>query len=236
MPSSSLKNRVRMLLYRRQFSTHFNTPVKFHGAGYQVNERIVELPFVFSRLPGDGRGRRLLEFGCTRSTLALSLASMGYEVTGVDLRPWAVEHPSFRFLQGNLLDLDLPQFDFVTSVSVIEHVGLGAYRENRDEGALAAVLERIAGLLAADGRAIVTVPCGQPSADDFLRSFAPAELLELCARCGLRPVEEQYFRRSELRYWSPCSAAELAEVPNAPDRRGRTGVNGVGCFVFARSG
>ena len=236
MPRFPFKSLVRKLLFAQQYSTHFNTPVKFFGGGYQVNERIIELPFVFSELPGDGRGHKLLEFGCTRSTLALSLASLGFEVTGVDLRPWDVEHPNFHFRQGNLLDLDLPTFDFITSVSVIEHVGLGAYRERRDEGDLTAVLRRLAQLLTPDGRAIITVPCGQPSTDDFLRSFAPDEFVTLCERCDLRLATSKYFHRSSFTAWSPSTAEDLTKVSNAADQRGRTGTNGVGCFVFRRTG
>lgn len=235
MALSALKQLLKRRLLARSYATHFNVPVRFTRHGYQVNERILELPYVFAHLPSEPAGKRVLEFGCTGSTLALSLASLGFEVTGVDLRPCELEHPRFRFLQGNLLDLELPAFDVITAISVIEHVGLGFYRESRDERALLEVLRRLSGLLAPGGRAIFTVPCGQPRVDRFMRSFAPEEFPDVCRRGGFEPLAASFYRRAGLRDWSPCSPTEAAEISNDPAERGRTGVNGVGCFVFGRA-
>lgn len=112
------------------YDRYFNPPVRFRDGNWFANERLVELPFIFSQIDMDGSGRRALEFGCTRSTLALQLASLGYDVVGVDLRPYDLAHPNLSFFQGNVLDLDVGAenaFDLVTAVSVIEHVGLGAH-------------------------------------------------------------------------------------------------------------
>ena len=64
------------------YSSYFNTPVKFHGGEWYVNERIVELAFVHHHLHLDGTDKRLLDLGCTRSDLAMQLAALGYQVVG----------------------------------------------------------------------------------------------------------------------------------------------------------
>src|SRR2546428_9643071 len=52
-----------------------------------VVERVVEIPFVVRHVPPVAN-TRILDFGCTESPLPIHLASLGYQVTGVDLRPY----------------------------------------------------------------------------------------------------------------------------------------------------
>ena len=52
-----------------------------------INERIVEIPFVFQNLILK-KGSKVLEFGCCQSSLAMQLASLGYRVTGVDFNDY----------------------------------------------------------------------------------------------------------------------------------------------------
>jgi SAM-dependent methyltransferase len=214
-------------------SKYFNLPVKKVGDEWYVNERLVEMPFVLQALPAEGIGKRVLEFGCTRSWLALQLAALGYEVTAIDLRPYPLTHPNLEFLQSNVLDYhDESGFDVITAVSVIEHIGLGAYGEASDSGDLQRVADKLVSLLRANGRLIVTLPMGMPYQDDFLRSFTPAEIHRVFGHDNLQPMLERYFRREEGRVWRPANLEEIGSVDNSRQASGPTGVNGVGCFVW----
>jgi SAM-dependent methyltransferase len=216
-----------------RYSHHFNTPIKFAEGDWQTNERIVELPYVFGKL-GDARSRlNILEFGCTRSHLAVSLASMGHTVTGVDLRPYPFHHPNFEFFQGNLLTFEPSVlFDCIVSISVLEHIGLGAYGEPPDSAALEAVIEKLGVLLRLDGKLIVTVPFGRSYADEFLRSFAFAELKTLFRAFEL--TDEAYYVRDAFKYWQSSDRKTAASISNAKSVRGKTGVNCVVCLTWKK--
>ncbi len=112
------------------YADHVNAPIKWHRGHWFVNERLVELAYVHKFVSVDGQGKRALDFGCTRSDLALQLAAFGYDVVALDLRDYEFTHPMVTFHKQNLLDYeDALGFDYITAVSVIEHIGLGAYQE-----------------------------------------------------------------------------------------------------------
>lgn len=214
------------------YSDHFNPPVKFIDGGWYVNERLIERAFVLCHLGLEGSGRRVLDVGCTRSDLAMQLAGLGYEVTGVDLRPFGFSHPRLRFEQVDVRDLEDDGFDAVVALSVLEHVGLGAYTDEPDEEALEEFARRLAELPRPGGQVLVTVPFGEPSVDDFQRSFSRSRLLNLFPSLDLE--EERYYRRTDHRHWSPVDLSEAEKVSNLPEDRGPTGANCVGCFKWIR--
>lgn len=203
-----------------------NTPLRYVGNQWFLNERLVERAFVFSRLGPRGDGERVLDFGCTGSDLPLALAGMGYEVTGIDLRPYPFDHPNLDFIQTNILDWGGKPFDAIVAVSSLEHVGLDAYGQEPDSGELQKVADRLQDLLKPDGRLLLTVPFGRPYQDDFLRSFSEGEIDQLFE--GLQTEKREFYRRDGHRYWHPCSMERASKVSN--ENRGMHGVNCVGCF------
>lgn len=97
-----------------------------------ITERILELPFVYRSLDIKPDAE-ILEFGCANSRLSIELASIGAKVTGVDLRPHPLTHPNFTFLLGDFFEQSFTEasFDAIIAISAIEHVGLGAYGEQK---------------------------------------------------------------------------------------------------------
>jgi SAM-dependent methyltransferase len=230
-----------ILAVRRRFATsnsskaasYFNLPVKLVSGQWRTNERLIELPFVFQILHSESQGKRALEFGCTRSWLALQLAAWGYDVTAVDLRPYPLSHPQLTVHQMNVLNLrDDEGFDLITAVSVIEHIGVGYYGETARSDDLPLTVEKLTSLLKVGGRLIVTVPVGKPHQDDFLRSFLPDEIEELFGQRNLQLIAERYFMRDSRGAWCPADRGLVALVDNSTEKRGPTGVNGVGCFAW----
>lgn len=143
----------------------FNPPVSLeHKRGDvvvdAVNERIVEVPFAFRSLAGLEPGSSVLDVGSSESTISLSLASLGYQVTALDPREYPLSHPNLNGLAARLQDWE-PEgsFDALLLISTLEHVGLGFYGEEGDvEDADREALERLGSWLAPGGRLVLTVP------------------------------------------------------------------------------
>lgn len=197
------------------------------GGRRSCNERIVEYPMVFRLLPDRGK---VLDVGCTSSRLPLQLASLGYEVHGVDLRPYPLAHPNFTFHQVDLLAADCPfppsSFDIVTAVSCIEHFGLGAYGDSPEQGGDLRFMAALRNLLRPGGTLILTVPYGRGGVTPKHRIYDATTLAHLVT--GFTRAEERYFRRVDGA-WRPATAAELADVasPTLP-------VNGVVTLAAVR--
>jgi SAM-dependent methyltransferase len=158
----------------------FNEPVPLEyregGVGVLlVNERIVEQPYVFAAVATAGPApRRVLDVGGGESTVGLSLASMGHEVTVVDPRGAPLEHPGLTVIKSRLDEVgdEAGPFDVAVALSAIEHFGLSHYTgEEGDTRADLEAVRRMGELLRPGGRLVLTVPLGEPSVDDFQRVY-----------------------------------------------------------------
>ena len=168
----------------------FNPPVTvFHHDGTvrpgDVNERIVEVPWVMGLATTLAPGSLVLDFGATESTVSLSLASLGLDVIAADLRPYPLTHPRIRSLTGPIEQWEGPErpLDAVFCVSALEHVGLGAYDETPTEDASLdrQIVERFAAWLRPGGEIAFTAPYGRWSVDELQRVYDQAHLDELFA-------------------------------------------------------
>ncbi|MEJ7826292.1 MAG: DUF268 domain-containing protein [Solirubrobacteraceae bacterium] len=170
--------------YASQAGMWFNPPVPVeHVPGavraLQVNERIVEQPFVFGALAGLPTGSRIIDVGGSESTVGLSLATLGHEVTLVDPRAHPLAHPNLRHAACRLDELEpaAAGFDAAVVLSAVEHFGLEHYGldaldERLDLAALVTLRER----LRPGGLLVLTVPFGVASVDRFQRVYDEAGL------------------------------------------------------------
>ncbi|MBD3214337.1 MAG: methyltransferase domain-containing protein, partial [Candidatus Lokiarchaeota archaeon] len=183
----------------------------------------------------NGVNKRILEFGCFKSYLAIELATIGYDVTGIDLRDYSFKHPNLRFFKINILNyMDEEKFDYITSISTIEHIGLGYYDQNEKGTDLNKVCEKLVSLLKDGGKLIFTVPVGMRYQDHFLRSFTRDEVINLF-KGHLELVKETYFRRYQnYQYWIRCGKNDIKQVSNDREDCGPFGVNGIGCYVWKK--
>jgi SAM-dependent methyltransferase len=168
----------------------FNPPVTvFHHDGTvrpgDVNERIVEIPWVMGLAASLEPGSLVLDFGATESTVSLSLASLGLDVIAADLRPYPLAHPRIRSLTGPIEQWDGPDrpLDAVFCVSALEHVGLGAYDEvpTEDRGLDRQIVERFARWLKPGGEIAFTAPYGRWEVNELQRVYDAPHLDELFA-------------------------------------------------------
>ena len=148
-----------------------------------TNERIVELPYVFRALSRAEPGTSVLDIGAAESTVAFSLASLGYDVTALDLRPYPLVHPRLKSVEGDIRERDPgTTFDVVLCISTLEHIGLATYGENAsgaDDSSDGRALERIRTLTRPGGVLVLTVPFGDASADMNQRSYDREDLERL---------------------------------------------------------
>ncbi len=172
--------------YAAQAGLWFNPPVPVeHHAGrvdvLLVNERVVEHPFVFGALANLRPGARILDVGGSESTVSLSLASLGHEVTVVDPRPQRLTHPGLHHAACRLDELPAgAPYDAAVALSAIEHFGLEHYGVKPDgERMDLAATTRLRDLVAPGGLLVLTVPFGEPSVDAFQRVYDEAGLAEL---------------------------------------------------------
>jgi 2-polyprenyl-3-methyl-5-hydroxy-6-metoxy-1,4-benzoquinol methylase len=164
----------------------FNSPVSISYEDRDVmvgdvNERIVELPYVLRALGGIPTGVNVLDVGATESLLSLYLASLGYHVTALDPRPYPLRHPRLEVAVAEAQRWEPKKtFDAVVCLSTIEHIGLGAYGEAKEgEGADLEAMNRIRTWTAPGGLLVLTTPFGDAQTDTFTRVYDRASLKEL---------------------------------------------------------
>jgi 2-polyprenyl-3-methyl-5-hydroxy-6-metoxy-1,4-benzoquinol methylase len=185
----------------------FNPPLtlRYVPSGVElgsVNERIVESSYAFRALGQVLPPARVLDVGSVESTVPLSLASLGYDVTALDLRPYPFRHPMLTTVESRLEDWDggSGEFDAIFCISTIEHVGLGWYGEEPDvEGADRRALARLRGFLARDGFLVLTVPYGTRSVDAVQRVYDRPALNELLD--GWRIEDLTIVRQRDQQTW-----------------------------------
>ncbi|RBY97325.1 SAM-dependent methyltransferase [Blastococcus sp. TF02-8] len=92
---------------------------RFRDLAAQGVDLVGEARLVDAMLP---RGSRVLDAGCGPGRVGGWLASVGHQVTGVDVDPVLIaaaeeDHPGPRWLVGDLAELDLPGEEFDAIVS-----------------------------------------------------------------------------------------------------------------------
>lgn len=196
---------------RNNYLRKFNFPVKYNKKfgkewSWKTSERIVEHPFVLKNISEDRR-YSILDFGCAKSLLPLQLASLGHNVIGVDLRDYEFKHKNFKFFKGNLLDYKLEyKFDYIISISVLEHI------EN-----LTPIMEYFYYALRGNGKLIITVPMGDWREETDFKIFSIENINTLFY--AYNTLKERFFGYYK-RVWIPTLYHKSKKL--------------VGCFVFQK--
>jgi SAM-dependent methyltransferase len=152
-----------------------------------TDERVVEIPWVISRIRRQGR---VLEIGYAFAEPAYlgGLLRAGVELVGVDLATRDVE--GMETVVADVRELPFPDesFDQILLVSTLEHIGadntvygLGA---ESDEGSRHAALLELARVLRRSGSLLVTVPLGEPGDHGWFRQEAEAGWTALFGAAG----------------------------------------------------
>ena len=136
-----------------------------------INERIVEHPWVFMNI-GIHQGR-ILDVGCCWSALPIHLASLGFEVWGIDIATYGLIHSNFKFVQEDICQTTLADefFDRVLAISTLEHIGLGHYGDPLGQGKDRLAIKEIYRVLKPEGKLMISVPFGKPLVTSGFRVY-----------------------------------------------------------------
>ncbi|MFB9333811.1 class I SAM-dependent methyltransferase [Actinoplanes octamycinicus] len=153
----------------------------------QGHDLVGEARLVDTMVP---RGARILDAGCGPGRIGGHLATLGHEVTGVDLDPELIaaavaDHPGPEWLVGDLSQLELPGPPFDAIVCAGNVMTFAA------PGSRVEILRRFARHLAPTGRAAIGFGAGRGySFDEFLADVAAASLTAdlLLSTWDLRPL------------------------------------------------
>jgi 2-polyprenyl-3-methyl-5-hydroxy-6-metoxy-1,4-benzoquinol methylase len=176
-----------------------------------VNERIVETPYVYRALARLQPGASVADVGAAESLVALSLAFLGYDVTAIDLRPYPFEHPRLRSVESPIEEWKHDgAFDAIVCLSTIEHIGLGAYGEDaKDDRADIAAMKRMHELTKPGGVLALTTRFGSANVDELQRTYDRPGLDELLD--GWQVDELTILRREDDTTWVLTDGAAHAK-------------------------
>jgi SAM-dependent methyltransferase len=168
-------------------------PLTWLQAPAATDERVIEVPWVLSRLVPSGR---VLEVGYAfaEAPYLAALLRSGVELVGVDLAGRDVD--GMDRVEADVRDLPLPEasVDQALLVSTLEHVGADnrGYGLEAEEapGSRVDALRELGRVLRPGGRLLVTVPLGEPGDHGWFRLDDVAGWTGLFASAGLF-VEEQ---------------------------------------------
>ena len=178
------------------------------GWGEGVDERCVEVPWIFSRYPKSvemimDAGCAYLKFDSIRRRLP---PETSVTLVTLDKRDMAFPVPTKKVqrLEADLrnLPLALQGFDVITCISTLEHVGMDntqlysediAYREQSERDYLKA-FEEFGRLLKKGGSLFLTIPFGARKNHGWLQVFDASMLDALKQVAVLEAVEEAIFR------------------------------------------
>lgn len=155
-----------------------------------TDERVVEVPWVLSRLVPAGR---VLEVGYAFAEPAYlaALLRSGVELVGVDLARREVDGMETVEADVRELPFEDGSFDQALLVSTLEHVGadttvygVSGRSQSREEPRERALRE-LARVLRADASLLVTVPLGEPGDYGWFRQEDERGWTRLFARAGL---------------------------------------------------
>lgn len=194
--------------FRSRFGLWVNHAVNVEYSPEEVrwaltNERVVEVPFVFQSLSALAPPARIIDVGSCESLVALELASLGYRVTAIDIRPYAYSHPNLAAVTASILDWegDDKPYDCAIVLSTIEHLGLPVYGQTRvEEDADLRAMERIRSLLRPGGLLIMTSPFGMSHVEPTQRVYSQQNLSRLLE--GFRVNSCRVTRRLDGKTWT----------------------------------
>jgi SAM-dependent methyltransferase len=161
-----------------------------------TDERVVEIPWVLSRLRASGR---VLEVGhaFAETPYLGGLLRSGVDLVGVDLAARDVEGMETARADVRELPFGDRSFDQVLLVSTLEHVGADntvyGLGKEADPDARVRALRELGRVLRQDGSLLVTVPVGEPGDYGWFRQEDHRGWQRLYARGGLFVDEQETY-------------------------------------------
>jgi SAM-dependent methyltransferase len=219
--------------------------------GFGVDERVIEYPWVISRL-GKGSGR-LLDAGSTLNYPYL-MAVDAIATKQVAIMTLAPEQQfgkaNISYLYGDLRDIwfkaDL--FEQIVCISTLEHVGLDNTRLYTSDTAFAEaqlqdyrqVLRELKRVLAPGGQLLLTVPFGKAQNFGWMQQFDATGLAEIVTTLGHDTTQQTIYQYtsqgwilSDANHCAECEYFDVHTTPTpATDRA--AAARAVACLEFTK--
>ena len=130
----------------------------------------------------------------------VGIISQFIPTTMIDIRPLTVSLPELSFIKGSVLKLPFKDGEIasLSSICVIEHIGLGRYGDPLDSFGPEKAAKELARVLSTRGSLYISVPVDNENKVYFNahRAFTREYVLELFST--LKKVEEKYIYGNEL--------------------------------------
>ena len=132
----------------------------------QQHEWQSDYPWFIKRI----KGNKILDLGCmTHAFFTHILCEYGFEVTGVDLHKSqfeieiSLDFRNFHYISSDVRNIPLPDNTFSTIVapSLLEHIGVGFYKEGKNLSGRIDALTEWHRLLKNNGLLLIQVPYGK---------------------------------------------------------------------------
>jgi SAM-dependent methyltransferase len=173
-----------------------------------VNERIVELPFVFRglRLPPESR---VLDVGSQWSVVPLHLAALGYRTVAMDLAHVPIQGGGADLVRADVRRSPFREgaFDGATMVSTLEHIGIGFYDESQAREDDVVAMDELRRIVKPGGLLVLTVPFGRGGSGSLQRAYDGPRLRRVTQ--GWTWTEARFFAR-HLASWREVSEEDAS--------------------------
>jgi len=132
--------------------------------------------------------------------VTMGILSQFMPVTLIDLRPIVVELENLHFEYGSILELPFPDetIDSLSSLCVVEHIGLGRYGDSLDPWGSEKAARELQRVLKPGGNLLISVPVDGECRIYFNahRAFTRQYVTEIFS--SLKLIEEQYIYGSRI--------------------------------------
>ena len=212
---------------RRVLEMPFDTRNLPRGFSYRLDERLVEYPWLFSRLPA-GPGELLDAGSVLNHDFILSHPTLQPKLQGKKLTIMTLAPEGYSFWDRgiNYVYGDLRRtyfrdesFDLVVCVSTLEHIGLENQRfhstnleETAAGGSHLDAVKEFGRVLKPGGRCYITVPFGKKFRGKWHQVFDSGMVDEVVEAFAPVRVTETYFRHLPDAGWQTSSRSASADA------------------------
>ncbi len=194
--------------------------------GKEANERATEYLWLLRNLKK--AKAKILDVGCSGSTLSYELLRRGFDVYGIDFRAYPDRPKNLRFYRQDILSLPFEDnfFDLVIVISTFEHIGLGGFGDPIYEDGDLKAIEELERVLKNGGEILPSVPFSNIYTVTWQRFYDRERLLRLSKR--LLIAKEEFYIRNRNKWVK--SSLEEAKKLSFNNR-----ANAVACLILRKA-
>ena len=208
----------------RALQSHLNLEQLPSGYGRWLDERMVEYPWMLSKLPQ--ASGTLLDAGSTLNHrfMLRQPRLRNKKITILTLAPEAecFWNDGVSYVFGDLRHMYFRErsFDTVVCLSVLEHVGLDTHmydsnnsKAEREPAAYLAAVAELRRVLKDGGKCLITVPFGKQQLRNWIQVFDSAMLERLLSAFKPSKLNINYFLYGTDQQWKACSQGAATAAP-----------------------